>query len=76
MGVTLGVLPLLAYSYGKGDRARLMSALRVPALTVGGIVPTAQIPCSLPRPGVRRVRGGHVPRQPSGVTILTAQSSR
>ena len=24
MGVTLGVLPLLAYSYGKGDRARLL----------------------------------------------------
>ena len=23
MGVTLGVLPLLAYSYGKGDRRRL-----------------------------------------------------
>ena len=29
MGVTLGVLPLLAYSYGKGDRARLRAALRV-----------------------------------------------
>ena len=26
MGVTLGVLPLLAYSYGKGDRSRLTSA--------------------------------------------------
>jgi putative MATE family efflux protein len=38
MGVTIGVLPLLAYSYGKGDRARLMSALRVSAITVGGIV--------------------------------------
>ncbi|MCS5733491.1 MATE family efflux transporter [Herbiconiux daphne] len=38
MGVTLGVLPLLAYSFGKGDRARLMSALRVSALVVGGIV--------------------------------------
>jgi len=37
MGVTLGVLPLLAYSYGKGDRQRLMSALRVSALTVGGV---------------------------------------
>ncbi len=37
MGVTLGVLPLLAYSYGKGDRQRLMSALRVSAITVGGI---------------------------------------
>ena len=37
MGVTLGVLPLLAYSYGKGDRARLTSALRASAITVGGI---------------------------------------
>jgi len=37
MGVTLGVLPLLAYSYGKGDRQRLASALRVSAITVGGI---------------------------------------
>jgi multidrug efflux pump len=37
MGVTLGVLPLLAYSYGKGDKTRLMSALRGSAITVGGI---------------------------------------
>ncbi|MGK5682548.1 MATE family efflux transporter [Actinoplanes sp. URMC 104] len=38
MGVTIGVLPLLAYAYGKGDRRRLTSALRACALTVGGIV--------------------------------------
>lgn len=37
MGVTLGVLPLLAYSYGKGDRARLSSALKASAATVGGV---------------------------------------
>jgi len=37
MGITLGVLPLLAYSYGKGDRSRLTSALRASAYTVGGI---------------------------------------
>jgi multidrug efflux pump len=37
MGVTLGVLPLFAYSYGKGDRTRLMSALRTSAIAVGGI---------------------------------------
>ncbi len=37
MGVTLGVLPLLAYSYGKGDRRRLGSAVRASAITVGGI---------------------------------------
>jgi multidrug efflux pump len=38
MGVTLGVLPLLAYSYGKGDKSRLTSALRASAITVGGIM--------------------------------------
>jgi putative MATE family efflux protein len=38
MGVTLGVLPLFAYSYGKGDRMRLRSALRASAVTVGGIM--------------------------------------
>jgi Na+-driven multidrug efflux pump len=38
MGVTLGVLPLLAYAYGKGDSARLASAVRVSAITVGAIV--------------------------------------
>ncbi|PYI37104.1 MATE family efflux transporter [Arthrobacter psychrolactophilus] len=37
MGVTLGVLPLLAYSYGKGDRNRLSEALRKSAVAVGGI---------------------------------------
>ncbi|MGF0117412.1 MATE family efflux transporter [Promicromonospora sp. Marseille-Q5078] len=37
MGITLGVLPLLAYSYGKGDRGRLTAALRASALTVGGL---------------------------------------
>lgn len=37
MGVTLGVLPLLAYSYGKGDKNRLSEALRKSAITVGGI---------------------------------------
>jgi len=35
MGVTLGVLPLLAYSFGKGDRRRLNSALAASAVTVG-----------------------------------------
>jgi multidrug efflux pump len=37
MGVTLGVLPLLAYAYGKGDRIRLNETLRASAITVGGI---------------------------------------
>jgi multidrug efflux pump len=38
MGVTLGVLPLFAYSYGKGDQKRLTSALRGAAISVGGIM--------------------------------------
>jgi multidrug efflux pump len=38
MGVTIGVLPLLAYSFGKGDRQRLTSALRGSAIAVGGIM--------------------------------------
>ncbi|MFF3891076.1 MATE family efflux transporter [Streptomyces sp. NPDC001914] len=37
MGVTLGVLPLFAYAYGKGDHGRLTAALRASALTVGAI---------------------------------------
>ncbi|NYJ32089.1 MATE family efflux transporter [Galbitalea soli] len=37
MGITLGVLPLLAYAYGKDDRARLSSALRAAAIAVGGV---------------------------------------
>jgi putative MATE family efflux protein len=37
MGVTLGVLPLLAYAYGRGDRERLTAALRTSAVAVGGV---------------------------------------
>lgn len=37
MGVTLGVLPLLAYAFGKGDRGRLSASLRGSAVAVGGI---------------------------------------
>jgi putative MATE family efflux protein len=38
MGVTIGVLPLLAYSFGKGDRGRLRAALRGSAVTVGAVL--------------------------------------
>jgi len=37
MGITLGILPLLAYSYGKGDKIRLQNALGTSATAVGGI---------------------------------------
>jgi putative MATE family efflux protein len=38
MGVTIGVLPLFAYAYGKGDRPRLRAALRGAAIAVGGVM--------------------------------------
>ncbi|WP_375425038.1 MATE family efflux transporter [uncultured Friedmanniella sp.] len=73
MGVTLGVLPLLAYSYGKGDRKRLGSTLRTSALTVGGISLLFAVTAFLFREQLftafvadRSVLG-------LGVTIITAQ---
>jgi putative MATE family efflux protein len=38
MGVTIGVLPLLAYSFGKGDRGRLVAAFRGAAIAVGVVL--------------------------------------
>jgi multidrug efflux pump len=38
MGITIGVLPLLAYSFGKGDKARLGSALRGSLVGIAGIM--------------------------------------
>jgi putative MATE family efflux protein len=38
MGVTIGILPLLAYAYGKGDRRRLNSSVKAASVAVGGIV--------------------------------------
>ncbi len=73
MGVTLGVLPLLAYSYGKGDRARLMSALRVSALTVGGIVLISAASVFLFRDQVFAAFVADPSVLSIGVTILTAQ---
>jgi len=73
MGVTLGVLPLLAYAYGKGDRDRLAAALRASALTVGGVALVFSVAVFLLRDQVftafvadRSVLG-------IGVTIITAQ---
>ena len=73
MGITLGILPLLAYSYGKGDRHRFAVALRAAALTVGGIAGlfllagfafrTQIVEAFISDPSVLSI----------GVTILTAQ---
>ncbi|KQP01184.1 MATE family efflux transporter [Leifsonia sp. Leaf264] len=73
MGVTLGVLPLLAYSYGKGDRARLHSALRVSALTVGGIVLISSVTVFVFREQVFSAFVADPSVLVIGVTILTAQ---
>ena len=73
MGVTLGVLPLLAYSYGKGDRARLTSALRVSAITVGGITLIFAAAVFLFREQVFSTFVADPSVLAVGVTILTAQ---
>ena len=73
MGVTLGVLPLLAYSYGKGDRQRLMSALRVSAITVGGIAGLFAATVLVFREQVFAAFVADRSVLAIGVTILTAQ---
>jgi multidrug efflux pump len=73
MGVTLGVLPLLAYSYGKGDRSRLTSALRGSALTVGIIVVVCATTVFIFREQLFAAFSADRSVLAIGVTILTAQ---
>ncbi|WP_454042285.1 MATE family efflux transporter [Cellulosimicrobium sp. Marseille-Q8652] len=73
MGVTLGVLPLLAYSYGKGDRVRLTSALRASAVTVGGVGLLFSATVFLFRDQVLSAFVAGPAVLAIGVTILTAQ---
>jgi Na+-driven multidrug efflux pump len=73
MGVTIGVLPLLAYSYGKGDRDRLMAALRASAVTVGGIVMVFSTTVFVFREQVFAAFSADPSVLATGVTILTAQ---
>jgi multidrug efflux pump len=73
MGVTLGVLPLLAYSYGKGDRSRLTSALRGSALTVGIIVVVCATTVFVFREQLFSAFSADRSVLAIGVTILTAQ---
>lgn len=73
MGVTIGVLPLLAYSFGKGDRARFGSALRASAVTVGGIVTVFSTTVFVFRDQVFAAFSGDGSVLAIGVTILTAQ---
>ncbi len=73
MGVTLGVLPLLAYSYGKGDRHRLRSALRASALTVGALTMISATTLIVFREQVVSAFSSDHSVLAIGVTILTAQ---
>ncbi|SOD73595.1 putative MATE family efflux protein [Jatrophihabitans sp. GAS493] len=73
MGVTLGVLPLLAYSYGKGDRVRLSAALRGSAFAVGGITVITAATLIVFREQVFSAFSADRSVLAIGVTILTAQ---
>ncbi|WPF83477.1 MATE family efflux transporter [Sanguibacter sp. 4.1] len=73
MGVTLGVLPLFAYAYGKGDRERLRSAVRVSALTVAGLVLVAATVALLLREQLVSAFTADRAVLAIGVTVLTAQ---
>jgi multidrug efflux pump len=73
MGVTLGVLPLLAYSYGKGDKARLTAALRASAITVGGITLLFSVVVFLFRDQVFSAFVSTQSLLALGATIITAQ---
>ena len=73
MGVTIGVLPLLAYAYGKGDRERLLSALRASAITVGVVVVIFSSAVYLFRHQVFSMFSADRAVVAIGITILTAQ---
>lgn len=73
MGVTIGVLPLLAYAFGKGDAARLRAALRGAAFTVGTIVLVFSGTVFVFREQVFTIFSGDHSVLAIGLTILTAQ---
>lgn len=73
MGVTLGILPLLAYSYGKGDRARLISAVRVAGITVGSLVALSATGLLLFSEQLFSVFTADGSVLAIGITVLTAQ---
>lgn len=73
MGVTIGVLPLLAYAFGKGDADRLRAALRGAAFTVGTIVLVFSGTVFVFREQVFTIFSGDRSVLAIGLTILTAQ---
>jgi multidrug efflux pump len=73
MGVTLGVLPLLAYSYGKGDRERLAAAVRGSAVAVGSVALVSAVAAFVFREPLFAAFVADPAVLGIGVTILTAQ---
>ena len=73
MGVTFGILPLLAYSYGKGDRNRFSEALRKSAVAVGGIALVSSAVVFVFRDQVFEAFVSDPSVLTIGVVVLTAQ---
>ncbi|MFT2816058.1 MATE family efflux transporter [Leifsonia sp. A12D58] len=73
MGVTIGVLPLLAYAFGKGDSARLRAALRGAAIAVGSIALIFSTAVFAFRDQVFSVFVADTSLLALGMTIITAQ---
>jgi len=73
MGVTIGVLPLLAYSFGKGDAKRLWSSVRTAAVAVGAIGMFFFVAVFLFRDQLFTVFSSDHSLLAIGVTIMTAQ---
>ncbi|NNC12411.1 MATE family efflux transporter [Planctomonas sp. JC2975] len=73
MGITIGVLPLLAYAFGKGDGKRLWSSVRSSAVAVGGIGAIFFVAVFLFRDQLFSVFSSDHSLLGIGVTIITAQ---
>ncbi|HXR45747.1 MAG TPA: MATE family efflux transporter [Pseudolysinimonas sp.] len=73
MGVTLGVLPLLAYSFGKGDAQRLNGALRASVVTIAGLVLVFSTAVFVFREQVFGIFSGDPSVIAIGVLVLAAQ---
>jgi MATE family, multidrug efflux pump len=73
MGVTLGVLPLLAYSYGKGDRLRLVAGLRASTIAVAGVGLVFAVPVFAFRAQVFSLFSADASVLSIGTTIICAQ---
>ncbi|WP_210415854.1 MATE family efflux transporter [Humibacter ginsenosidimutans] len=73
MGITIGVLPLLAYSFGKGDAKRLWSSVRASAVAVGAIGAFFFVVVFLFRDQLFSLFSSDHSLLAVGVTIMTAQ---